>query len=126
MFLAFRAAGAKDWKSKLAISVNHAGSRHRLQFHHIFPKALLKQQYAKREIDDIANLCFIAGKTNRQISDNPPVEYLKATLADTGLAALDAQCIPTDPHLLEVASYKGFLNQRRERIAERLNTYLGS
>jgi hypothetical protein len=126
MFLAFRSAGAKDWKSKLAISVNHAGSHHRLQFHHIFPKALLKQKYTKRETDDIANLCFIAGKTNRQISDNPPAEYLKATLADTGRAALDAQCIPSEPELLETSSYKGFLHARRERIAARLNAFLGS
>jgi hypothetical protein len=126
MFLAFRSAGAKDWKSKLAISVNHAGSHHRLQFHHIFPKALLKQKYAKREIDDIANLCFIAGKTNRQISDNPPAEYLGETLESAGTAALDAQCIPTDQPLLQVAAYKDFLRERRERIAERLNAFLGS
>ena len=40
MFLAFRAAGAKDWRSNLAIALDHSGSQHRLQFHHIFPKEL--------------------------------------------------------------------------------------
>ena len=39
MFLAFRAAGARDWRSNLAISLDHSGAQHRLQFHHIFPKA---------------------------------------------------------------------------------------
>ncbi len=73
MFLAFRAAGAKDWRSNLSISLDHSGSHHRLQFHHIFPKALLKSSYTGREADDIANLCFISGKTNRQISNKPPV-----------------------------------------------------
>lgn len=126
MFLAFREAGAKDWKSKLAISVKHAGSHHRLQFHHIFPKAVLREKYAKREIDDIANLCFIGGTTNRQISDKPPVVYFRDTLAKSGAAALDAQCIPTDQHLLELDSYKEFLAARRQRIAERLNAFLGS
>ena len=72
MFLAFRAAGAKDWRSNLAIALDHSGAHHRLQFHHIFPKAVLKSAYTAREADDIANLAFIGGKTNRQISDKPP------------------------------------------------------
>jgi hypothetical protein len=67
MFLAFRAAGATDWRSQLAIALDHSGSEHRLQFHHIFPNAILKGSVTGREADDIANLCFIAGKTNRQI-----------------------------------------------------------
>jgi hypothetical protein len=45
MFLAFRANGAKDWRSNLAISIDHSGSHHRLQFHHIFPKAQLRKGY---------------------------------------------------------------------------------
>jgi Protein of unknown function DUF262 len=45
MFLAFKAAGAKDWRSNLAISLDHSGAQHRLQFHHIFPKAVLKAAY---------------------------------------------------------------------------------
>ena len=58
MFLAFRAAGAKDWKSQVAIALDHSGSEHRLQFHHIFPKAILKGRFTGREADDIGNLCF--------------------------------------------------------------------
>ena len=69
MFLAFRAAGAKDWRSQVAIALDHSGAQHKLQFHHIFPKAVLKNGYSGREADDIANLCFVSGKTNRQISD---------------------------------------------------------
>src|SRR5258707_12653756 len=65
MFLAFRAGGAKDWRSNLAIALDHSGSQHRLQFHHIFPKAVLKSSCTPREADDIANLAFIGGKTNR-------------------------------------------------------------
>jgi Protein of unknown function DUF262 len=75
MFLAFRAAGARDWRSNLAISLDHKGSHHRLQFHHIFPKAVLKSSYTAREADDIANLAFIGGDTNRKISDKPPSQY---------------------------------------------------
>ncbi|MGY8683340.1 DUF262 domain-containing protein [Bradyrhizobium sp. UFLA05-153] len=42
MFLAFRSKGAKDWRSNLAISLDHSGAQHQLQFHHIFPKKQLK------------------------------------------------------------------------------------
>lgn len=125
MFLAFRDAGAKDWKSQVAIALDHSGSQHRLQFHHIFPKAILKQTYSRREVDDIANLCFISGKTNRQISDKAPKEYFKLIIANSGKNALECQCIPMDGALLDSGSYKDFLQNRREAIAARLNEFLG-
>jgi hypothetical protein len=125
MFLAFRAAGAKDWRSQVAIALDHSGAQHRLQFHHIFPKAVLKVTYSGREADDIANLCFIAGKTNRQISDKPPRDYFPGMISASGSGAFDAQCIPTDPVLLGVSDYKAFLQRRREVVANRLNEFLG-
>lgn len=125
MFLAFRAAGAKDWRSNLAIALDHAGTQHRLQFHHIFPKSVLKGTYTGREADDIANLCFVSGKMNRQISDKAPAEYFPALIARAE-AAFDAQCIPTDPVVLGVPNYRAFLAKRREMIADRLNRYLGT
>ena len=45
MFLASCAAGAKGWRSNLKIALDHSGSQYRLQFHHIFPKAVLKNDY---------------------------------------------------------------------------------
>jgi hypothetical protein len=124
MFLAFRDAGAKDWRSQIAIALDHSGAQHKLQFHHIFPKAVLKGSYTGREADDIANLCFIGGKLNRQISDKAPAAYFPGTIAASGTAAFDAQCIPTDPKLLGVDSYKDFLQRRRVMIAKRLNEFL--
>ena len=125
MFLAFKDAGAKDWRSNLAIALDHSGSHHRLQFHHIFPKAILKGTYTSREADDIANLSFISGKTNRSISDKQPAKYFPTILEKTGDAAFTAQCIPTTNELLHVDSYKAFLTERRELISQRLNEFLG-
>ena len=125
MFLAFRAAAAKDWKSQLAIALSHAGSQHRLQFHHIFPKAILKGSYTQREADDIANLAFIGGKTNRSISDKDPHLYFPAILEKSGEAAFTSQCIPLNGELLAKDSYKAFLTERRKLIAARLNEFLG-
>jgi len=126
MFLAFRADGAKDWRSNLAISQDHSGTHHKLQFHHIFPKAVLKGTYQPREADDIANLAFIGGKTNRAISDKPPMDYFPPLIEKTGVAALSAQCIPTDPALLGLTAYRAFLVKRCELIAQRLNAFLGT
>lgn len=124
MFLAFRAAGAKDWRSQVAIALGLSGAQHKLQFHHIFPKAVLRGVYTGREADDIANLCFIGGKTNRQISDKAPGQYFPAMIEKSGPAAFDAQCIPMDPALLGVDGYKAFLQRRRSVVAERLNEFL--
>jgi len=126
MFLAFRLAGAKDWRSNLAIALDHSGVQHRLQFHHIFPKAQLKDKFTSREADDIANLAFIGGKTNRAISEKPPATYLPPLIAQLGQPTFEAQAIPVDVALLEVSAYKAFVAERRNRIAAALNAFLGS
>ena len=126
MFLAFRARGAKDWRSQVAIALDHSGSEHRLQFHHIFPKAILKGRYTSREADDICNLCFIAGKTNRQISVKSPDSYFPQILAKSGQDVFKAQCIPMDKTVLGINNYMAFLAKRRLLIAKCLNEFLGS
>lgn len=126
MFLAFRSAGAKDWRSNLNIALDHSGVQHRLQFHHIFPKALLKNSYSSREADDISNLAFIGGKTNRAIRDKSPLVYFPPLIEKSGQGAFDAQCIPTESELLDITKYKEFLSERRKRITARLNEYLGA
>lgn len=126
MFLAFRESGAKDWRSNLAISLEHSGSQHRLQFHHVFPKAVLKSSYTAREADDIANLAFIGGKTNRSISDKPPASYFPPIIEKAGDTAFKKQCIPMDEALWQLDRYKAFLAERRKQISERLNEFLGT
>jgi len=125
MFLAFRSAGARDWYSNLSISLDHSGAQHKLEFHHIFPKALLRKAgYQPRDADDISNLAFIAGKTNRRISDKAPEKYLPPLVAEIGREVFEAQQIPLEEHLLETSSYKEFLCARRQLIAARINAYI--
>ena len=126
MFLAFRAAGAKDWQSQLAISLDHAGKQHRLQFHHFFPKAVLKGKVTDREADDIANLTFIGGGTNRRISDKSPADYLPPLLEKLGVETFAAQAIPIETELLTPSAYPRFLAQRRQLVAAKLNQFLGT
>lgn len=135
MFIAFRAAGAKDWKSQLAISEDLAGSSSKLQFHHIFPKARLAAvPRSQREIDDVANLAFVGGSTNLGLGAKLPEEYIpfilknkeSADLVEQGDQTLfGAQCIPLSRKLLALEAYPEFLRARRELIATRLNEFLG-
>jgi len=124
MFLAFRQDGAKDWTSNLAISLSHSGRQHRLQFHHIFARALLKADHKPRVVNDIANLAFIGGRTNRRISSKEPAEYLPTIIAEQGTSPLTAQCIPTDSQLHTREQFLLFLTERRKLIAARLNRFL--
>jgi hypothetical protein len=79
-----------------------------------------------READDIANLSFIAGRTNRRISDKSPSDYMPRILEQAGPAIFDAQCIPHEDPLYEPSNYDQFLARRRELIADRLNAFLGT
>jgi hypothetical protein len=127
MFLAFHQDGAKDWNSDLAIALDHSGVQHKLQFHHVFPKALLtKLGRTAREADDIANLAFIGGRTNRRISDKMPSDYIPKLQEKIGAAPFIVQCIPLESDLLNADHYNEFLIRRRELIAERINSFLGT
>jgi hypothetical protein len=126
MFLAFQAADARDWRSNLVIALSHVGNAHQLQFHHIFPKAVLKSTATTRETDDIANLAFISGKANRKISAKEPALYFPEVRKANGEQPFESQCIPTNPDVLTVERYKAFLAERRRLITERLNEFLGA
>jgi hypothetical protein len=68
--LALKAAGAKDWYSGLGLSLTHQGRLHFIQWHHIIPMSLLKiHGYDTGEINEISNMAFITGQTNRRIGN---------------------------------------------------------
>jgi hypothetical protein len=126
MFLAFADEGAQDWFTGLNISARHSGSKDRLQFHHVFPRAYLRKhrpEIRANQVDDIANLAFIGGSTNQSISAKAPSDYL-AQLAEEKPKLLEAQKIPLDLSLLKPDRYLDFLEARRALISERLTEFL--
>lgn len=126
MFMAFREDGATDWRDQLKISLKHSGAKHTLQFHHLFPQAVLKRAGVdKQRINDICNLSFISGRTNRKISDKEPAVYLPDIVGKLGDHALRRQSIPDDTALWAVDQYDAFLAARRQLVADRLNQFLG-
>ncbi len=125
MFLASRKNGARDWQDQLAISLKHSGSKHELQFHHIFPQSVLSSTYSKEQINDMCNLAFISGKTNRRIGKKEPTSYLPKVIEKNGHNVLNEQSIPDDQTLWKIEAYEDFLSKRRELVAETLNRFLG-
>ncbi len=123
-YLALKDAGAKDWYSGLGLSLTHQGRLHFIQWHHIIPKSLLKQTYETGEINEIANMAFITGQTNRRISNKQAGSYLPDIVAKQGVAALEAQCVPSDPALWELDNYRQFLQIRREALATCMNAFI--
>ena len=122
-YLAVKHAGAKDWRSGLAISLTHSGKYHYIQTHHIFPKAITKQ-FDPAEVNEIANLAFISGGNNRSISSKAPDVYLPDIVQARGSEALTAQGIPLDPDLWQLENFRAFLEYRRAELARMVNEFL--
>ncbi len=126
-YLALKAAGAKDWLSGLGLSLTHQGKMHFIEFHHIFPKSLLrKSEYDTAEINELANLAFISGRANRKILNAEPKKYLPEIIKERGIEALTLHAIPTDPKLWELTAFRDFLVWRRKELARRMNEHMGA
>lgn len=126
-YLALKDSGAKDWYSGLGLSLTHQGKLHFIQWHHIIPKSLLKKHgYETGEINEIANMAFITGQTNRRISNKEATEYLVDIVKKQGKSALQSQCVPIDAGLWSTENYRQFLKNRREALAKRMNDFIGS
>jgi hypothetical protein len=124
-YLALKASGAKDWYSGLGLSLTHQGKLHFIQWHHIIPKSLLKERgYETGEINEISNMAFITGQTNRRISNKEATGYLADIIVKQGAEALTSQCVPTDSALWATECYRDFLQQRRVALAERMNSFI--
>lgn len=124
-YLALKAQGAKDWYSGLGLSLTHQGKLHFIQWHHVIPKSLLKERgFEPGEINEIANMAFITGQTNRRISNKEAVNYLRDVVAKQGEAALQSQCVPVDEALWSTERYRDFLAVRRQALADRMNAFI--
>jgi hypothetical protein len=125
LFLIAKQKGVKDWFSGLAISEKTTGRAHAVQFHHIMPKSLLRDLGKdRRAINDIANLTFIGGKTNRSITNKLPKEYIKDLLQKRGESIFEANYIPSNPELWELDNFEKFMNYRRDKMVSEINGFI--
>jgi len=126
LYFVLRKNGAEDWFTGIKLSDNNVSKNHTIQFHHIFPKSLLRDAgYDRKEINELSNLAFIGGKTNRKITNKEPNKYfIEDVISNRGEEALIRQLIPVDKSLWEIDKFKDFLNWRRNKIVETINNFM--
>jgi len=124
-YLALKERGATDWMTGLGLSLSLQGRQHLIQHHHIYPKSLLKGAgFEAGEINEIANMAFIGGRTNIRISNKKPVDYLPLIVSDQGETALERQLVPTDPEMWAIERYRDFLDYRRQKLVDVMNAFI--
>jgi hypothetical protein len=91
------------------------------EWHHIFPRKIVKDLFDSSLVDSFANIAVLNEKANRSFSVKPPRQYLQEH--KVARERLDEQAIPPDD-LLELNRFEEFLRLRAERLAERATEYL--
>ena len=91
------------------------------EWHHIFPRKVVKNSFDASLVDSIANIAVLNEKANRSFSGKPPAQYLKEH--NVKPERLDEQAIPADG-ILEVDRFEEFLKLRGEKLAERATSFV--
>ncbi len=124
-----RMGKARDWCSGLLLHQHMLGRNSRLELHHIFPKAKLREYeqrdgmgpvYNRPEINALANICFLTKECNLRIGAQLPEEYFPR-VEDSHPGALASQWIPENRDLWKIENYPDFLKARRELLAAEAN-----
>jgi len=110
-------SGAKIDLDKVLIK----GSKH--EYHHIFPKKYLERQGVdKKEINVLANFCFLTRSDNNKIKDQSPKQYLKYIPKEKINAYLASAFCPSDTGDL---TYSEFLKKRSKILTDKALELMG-
>lgn len=121
LYLLTRMGSARDLCSGVVLKADLLGKGSKLEVHHIFPKSQLRKQgYSPREINALANFCFLTADCNKKIGSKLPEKYLPGCEQDH-LGVLASQWIPQDHELWNVDRYRDFLEARRQMLADAAN-----
>ena len=126
LYMLTRMREARDWGSGLPLKKGLLGRMNVLEVHHIFPKArLYDADYARAEVNALANFCFLTKDTNLTIRDRRPEEYFPE-IEEAHPGALRSQWVPEDPQLWKVENFRDFIEARKVLLAEAANACLSS
>ncbi len=112
-----RRNSAKDWFHAINI-----GEGQDLEYHHIFPKALLRDRFSGRVVNQVANLVFLSQRANARISASAPASYLPQIES----VRLQTQYVPDNVALWGLDCYEDFVRERRTVLANAINDLLSS
>jgi hypothetical protein len=105
-------SGAKIDLSKVLQKIN------KNEFHHIFPKKFLeKQGFSGKEINVLANICFLTRGDNNKIKDKAPSIYAQEISQDNKSKYLQNALCPED---FDELDYKEFLVKRSKIIRDKV------
>ena len=113
--------------------------QHRGDKHHIFPKEYLKKHGLTRGMyNQIANYVYMQSEINIKVGKRPPNDYmntLKAQIINKDMIYgsihseedlrlnLEQNCIPLSVFDMDIDDYEGFLEKRRQIMAEKVRRY---
>lgn len=121
LYMLVRMGEAADWGTGLPLKANMLGKMHKLEVHHIFPKAqVYKRGFSRAEVNALANFCFLTKDTNLHISDRLPEEYF-LEIEKNHPGTLASQWIPMDSSLWQIDRYPEFLEARKTLLAAEAN-----
>ena len=124
LYMLTRVGEAMDWGLGIPLKKGLLGSNSSLELHHIFPKHRLREYgYDRKQINSLANFCFLTKGSNLSISNRLPVQYF-AEIRQKYPEALQSQWVPMDPELWKIENYQEFLKARRELLARATNGLL--
>lgn len=93
------------------------GSQH--EYHHIFPQAFLRNQgIEQRDINCLANICFLTRGDNNAIRNKSPKEYLKRVSEDVKNEFLSSAFCPFETESME---YGQFRKKCEELLTQKAN-----
>ncbi len=124
LYLVMYDRGARDWVSRQRLGFHGTELLERFNpdWHHIFPRAYLRQNGISEERWDVfANIAVISPSTNIRFGARNPMGYLERYEVDSTL--LMEQLVPTDRTLLVADKYEEFLRVRAGALADAANRY---
>ena len=125
LYMLTRVYHAEDWDTGIELSSHMLGSLNRLELHHIFPKSLLYEHgYERHEVNALANFTFLTQETNLKVSNGDPAGYIRE-FVEKQPRSIESHWIPMDADLWKIENYRGFLEARRELLADAANQFLG-
>jgi hypothetical protein len=126
LYLTVFDAQAKDWVTQdVRIGFdredNEMNEGFKPEWHHVFPRKLLRGSFDDVVVDSLANIVVLNEKANRSFSAKPPSEYLQEYQVQP--ERLAEQAVPAG-ELLDLDRFEKFLDCRSSQLAERATAFL--
>ena len=124
LYMLTRTGSARNFCDGIELKQALLGKGSSLEVHHIFPKSrLYKAGYDKRQVNALANFCFLTSECNKEVGAQRPEHYFPRYEAEYP-GVLASQWIPSSDEPWTLDRYPEFLERRRELLAAATNQVL--